>query len=68
MPLAVTHVLLTIIAIDIFRDYIIKKKRLIPLNFLFIGGLAVALIYLSFQVNKIDVRLQKVRRIRMEEA
>lgn len=40
MPLAVTHVLLTIIAIDIFRDYIIKKKKLIPLNYLFIGGIA----------------------------
>lgn len=40
MPLAVTHVLLTIVAIDIFRDYIIKKKKLIPLNFLFIGGIA----------------------------
>ncbi len=38
------------------------------LNFLFIGGLAVGLIYLSYKVNKIDVRLQKVRRIRMEEA
>ncbi len=40
MPLAVTHVLLTIIAIDIFRDYIIKKKKLIPLHFIFIGGIA----------------------------
>jgi len=38
------------------------------LNFLFIGGLALALIFLSLQVNKIDVRLQKIRRIRMEEA
>ena len=40
MPLAVTHVLLTIIVIDIFRDYIIKKKKLIPLHFIFIGGIA----------------------------
>jgi len=40
MPLAVTHVLLTIIIVDIFRDYIIKKKKLIPLNSLFIGGIA----------------------------
>lgn len=40
MPLAVTHVLLTIIAIDIFRDYILKKKKLIPLNYIFIGGVA----------------------------
>ena len=40
MPLAVTHVLLTIIVIDIFRDYIIKKKKLIPLKYIFIGGVA----------------------------
>jgi len=40
MPLAVTHVLLTIILVDIFRDYIIKNKKLIPLNFLFVGGVA----------------------------
>src|SRR3989338_5881856 len=40
MPLAVTHVLLTIVLLDIFRDYIIKKKKLIPLNYLFIGGVA----------------------------
>ncbi len=40
MPLAVTHVLLTIIAIDIFRDYILKSKRLIPLSHIFIGGIA----------------------------
>ncbi|MHA1967447.1 MAG: cytochrome c biogenesis protein CcsA [Candidatus Hodarchaeales archaeon] len=38
------------------------------LNFLFIGGLAVTLIFLAFQVNKIDLKLQKVRRIKMEEA
>ena len=37
MPPAVTHVLLTIILVDLFRDYIIKDKT-IPLHFLFIGG------------------------------
>jgi len=40
MPLAVTHVLLTIIFVDIFRDYIIKNKKLIPLNYIFIAGIA----------------------------
>ena len=40
MPLAVTHVLLTIILIDLFRDYIIRDKKKIPLHFLFIGGVA----------------------------
>ena len=39
MPPAVTHVLLTIILVDLFRDYIIKDKT-IPLHFLFIGGVA----------------------------
>jgi hypothetical protein len=39
MPLAVTHVLLTIIAIDIFR-HAFKKKELIPLGYLLIGGIA----------------------------
>jgi len=40
MPLAVTHVLLTIIVIDLFRDHFIKDKKLIPLKYLFIGGIA----------------------------
>lgn len=40
MPNAVTHVLTTIIILDIFRDYIIKNKKLIPLHFIFIGGIA----------------------------
>ena len=40
MPLAVTHVLLAIIVLDIFRDYFIKKKKLIPLHYIFIGGIA----------------------------
>lgn len=40
MPLAVTHVLSTIIVLDIFRDYILKNKKLIPLNYLFLGGVA----------------------------
>lgn len=40
MPQAVVHVLFTIIAIDLFRDYIIKDKKKIPLSFVFIGGIA----------------------------
>jgi len=40
MPQAVTHVLLTIIIIDLFRDYFIKNKKLIPLHYVFIGGVA----------------------------
>ncbi|MDP7180677.1 MAG: metal-dependent hydrolase [Candidatus Woesearchaeota archaeon] len=40
MPQAVVHVLFTIIVIDLFRDYVIKNKRSIPLLFVFIGGVA----------------------------
>jgi membrane-bound metal-dependent hydrolase YbcI (DUF457 family) len=38
MPLAVTHVILTIIMIDIFRDYIAKKK--FPRWYVLAGGIA----------------------------
>jgi|TARA_B100001971_G_scaffold51296_1_gene46469 membrane-bound metal-dependent hydrolase YbcI (DUF457 family) len=40
MPQAVVHVLFAIIAIDLFRDYVIKNKRKIPLFFVFSGGIA----------------------------
>jgi len=40
MPLAVTHVLLTIIAVDLYRDYFTKHKKLFTLHTLFIAGLA----------------------------
>lgn len=34
------HILLTIIVLDLFRDYFIKNKRAIPLHYIFIGGIA----------------------------
>ena len=34
------HVLFAIIVIDLFRDYFLKNKRLIPLHYIFIGGVA----------------------------
>lgn len=41
MPLAVTHVLLTIILVDLFRDYILKNhKRYLTLHTIFIAGVA----------------------------
>lgn len=40
MPLAVTHVILAIVLLDIFRDYIIKNRKKIPLHYIFIGGVA----------------------------
>ncbi|MBI2138446.1 metal-dependent hydrolase [Candidatus Woesearchaeota archaeon] len=40
MPQAVVHVLLTIIALDLIRDYAVRKRNLIPLHYLFVGGIA----------------------------
>jgi membrane-bound metal-dependent hydrolase YbcI (DUF457 family) len=43
MPLAVTHILLTIIVVDLFRDYFLKKKlhkKFITLHMLIIAGIA----------------------------
>ncbi|MBL7051687.1 MAG: metal-dependent hydrolase [Nanoarchaeota archaeon] len=39
MPFAVTHVLITIIIIDLFRKIILKKKNF-PLHLVLIGGIA----------------------------
>ena len=40
MPYAVTHVILTIVLLDIIRDYVIKDRKKIPLHYIFIGGIA----------------------------
>ena len=41
MPLAVTHVLLTIILVDLFRDYILKNhKKYLTLHTLMVAGIA----------------------------
>ncbi len=40
MPYAVTHILLTIIAVDLFRDYIAKHKKYFTLNTIFVAGIA----------------------------
>lgn len=41
MPLAVTHVILTIILVDLFRDYIMKKhKKYLTLHTITIAGIA----------------------------
>ncbi len=57
MPQAVVHVLFTIILIDLFRDYVIKDKKKIPLHYVFIGGIAGLLpdidIPLSWLINDI---------------
>lgn len=38
MPLAVTHVLLTIIVVGLYRDYITKHKRYFTLHTVFLAG------------------------------
>ncbi|MBI2085542.1 MAG: metal-dependent hydrolase [Candidatus Aenigmarchaeota archaeon] len=40
MPYAVTHILLTIIAVDLYRDYAAKHRKYFTLNTVFIAGLA----------------------------
>ena len=40
MPLAVTHILLTIILVDLYRDYISKNKKLFTMWTLFVAGVA----------------------------
>jgi len=40
MPFAVTHVLLTIILVDIYRDYVVKHKKYFTLHTIFFAGVA----------------------------
>jgi len=40
MPQAVSHVLIPIILLSLFRDYFVKDKRNFPLHYVLIGGIA----------------------------
>ena len=40
MPYAVTHVLLAIIAVDLYRDYVTKHRRYFTLYTVFVAGVA----------------------------
>lgn len=40
MPHAVTHVLIAIILLELYRDYFVKNKRVFPLHYVLIGGIA----------------------------
>ena len=40
MPHAVTHVLIVLILLELFRDYYIKNKQSFPLHYVLIGGIA----------------------------
>jgi membrane-bound metal-dependent hydrolase YbcI (DUF457 family) len=70
MPLAVTHVILTIIALDIYRDYFLVKKKLkklIPLRYIFYGGVAGLLpdidIPLTWLVNNLGIYAGDLHRL-----
>jgi len=39
-PQAVTHVLIPIIILQLFRDYVVKNKKAFPLHYVLIGGIA----------------------------
>lgn len=39
MPYAVTHIILTIVLVDLTRDYVLKKKRALSNKFLLLAGL-----------------------------
>jgi len=52
MPLAVTHVILTIILVDLFRDYIMKKhKKYLTLHTIMIAGIAGLLPDIDIPIN-----------------
>ena len=55
MPLAVTHVLLTIIVVDLFRDYVLKKKykKYFTLHTILIAGIAGLLPDIDVPINMI---------------
>lgn len=40
MPQAVTHVLVVLVLLEVYRDYFAKNKRAFPLHYVLIGGLA----------------------------
>ncbi len=40
MPYAVTHVLVVLILLELFRDYFVKNKKAFPAHYLFIGAIA----------------------------
>jgi membrane-bound metal-dependent hydrolase YbcI (DUF457 family) len=40
MPQAVTHFLIPVILLELFRDYFVRDKKSFPVHYIFIGGLA----------------------------
>ena len=40
MPHALTHVLVVIVLLEIFRHYVVKRKEAFPVHYIIIGGIA----------------------------
>jgi membrane-bound metal-dependent hydrolase YbcI (DUF457 family) len=40
MPQAVTHFLIPVILLELYREFLVKKKKSFPVHYVFIGGLA----------------------------
>ena len=53
MPLAVTHVILTIIVVDIYRDYFLKNKEHFTLHTVMIAGIAGLLPDIDIPLSKL---------------
>lgn len=51
MPLAVTHVLLTIILVDLYRDYYLKNRKYFTLHTIFIAGIGGLLPDIDIPIN-----------------
>jgi membrane-bound metal-dependent hydrolase YbcI (DUF457 family) len=51
MPFAVTHVLASIILVDLYRDYVTKHKKFFTLHTIFIAGVAGLLPDIDIPIN-----------------
>ncbi len=40
MPHAATHVLIPVIILEVFRHYFVKDRKLFPIHYVIIGGIA----------------------------
>jgi membrane-bound metal-dependent hydrolase YbcI (DUF457 family) len=51
MPLAATHVLLAIIILDLYRDYVERHKKYFTINTIFLGGIGGILPDIDIPIN-----------------
>lgn len=53
MPLAVMHVLVPIILVDLYRDYFMKNRKLLPNHMLFLAGAAGLMVDMDLPLSAI---------------